>query len=81
MDEVLIYLSKKKVIKIVGYGYKDVLATLKKQGSLLDYQDAIELRFDKDKALHIQAVLEFYEVKQASTNFIKPLHQTKKDEE
>ena len=69
MEETIVYISKKKILQTIGkdYNYKEILQDLKDQGLLNSFEDAVELRFDKSKALHIQSVLEFYDTKDTPT--------------
>ncbi len=73
MDEVVIYIPKAKLKSTVGLMYRGVLKSLVEQGMLNSFTEAFELRFDKDKALHIQSVLEFYDVRDAASGPLKPI--------
>jgi hypothetical protein len=77
-DEHIVYVVKDRLVKTVGVGYKSVLKDLKDAGVINSYSDAVELRFDKDKALHIQSVLEFYDSREVGSSPIQT--HTKKEE-
>jgi hypothetical protein len=67
MELITIHLSHEELKKVTGVSsFLEVLADLKDAGIVKDYKPVIELTFDKAKALHIQTVLEFYEVKKGS---------------
>ena len=68
MKVMVVYVSKKKLINTSGKGYREVLNSLLNEGVLESYEDVVKLTFDKTKALHIQAVLEFYETKDVPIN-------------
>lgn len=78
MDEAVVYITKEKLIKTVGLSFTSVLDDLKEAGVLNSFTDAIELRLDKDKARHIQSVLEFYDTREVPT---KPKGFNKKDQD
>lgn len=64
MDKSLtIYINKEQLVKAAGVKYEQILKDLVDEGLLEDYTVIIKLTFDKSKALHLQSVLEFYEVK------------------
>lgn len=76
MKVMIVYASKKKLLETSGKAYKEVLDSLVNEGLLKSYEEVVELKFDKDKALHIQAVLEFYNSKDVPIN---PKHVKKED--
>lgn len=73
MDSLVLYISEEKLQKAVGNKYKEILDSLKREGILDNYTFGAQLKFDKNKATHIQAILEFYDVREVSlpANFIK----------
>ena len=77
MDQVVIYILRSKLVAAVGSSYKAVLRDLIKEKILDSYDDALVLTFDKIKARHIQALLEFYEVKDIPQG---PKHLSKKED-
>lgn len=76
MDETIIYITKKRLVKAVGQTFSLVLKDLKDQGLLNSFEEAIEIRFDKNKAIHIQTVLEFYDTREVNDG---PKHNKKEE--
>lgn len=62
---IAVYISKERLIKSAGTaGYKDVMASLIKEKIIDSYtEDIVEIIFEKEKALHFQSVLEFYDTR------------------
>ena len=66
MELITIHLSEDQLKEVTGVAsFMEGLADLKEANIIKDYKPVIELTFDKAKALHIQTVLEFYEIKES----------------
>jgi hypothetical protein len=65
MAEVVVYVLRDRLVSGGGSGWKAILKDMLKAGIINSFSEAIEIRFDKDKALHLQAVLEFHDVNDA----------------
>lgn len=79
MKEMIIYISKEKLVKAVGINYETILKDLKQEGAIKEYSSFIKLVIDNNKAIHLQTILEFYEVKDVPiTSFSK--HSKKKED-
>jgi len=77
MKEVVAYLVKEDLIKSIGKDYQEALNTLLKEGLINSYQDVIEVKLDKDKAIHFQSALAFHDVKDVPNI---PIRHFKKEE-
>ena len=64
MKIVKIHIPKANLVKSVGKGYIELLNDLIAEGALLSFNEVLELRFEKDKARHIQSTLEFHDVQE-----------------
>lgn len=80
MEETIIYISKRRLIDAVGLSYRSVLKDLMESNLLKSWADVIELRFDKDKALHIQSLLEFYDTRDIGNHVQSKTKVGKKEE-
>jgi hypothetical protein len=58
-DEISFLITKKELIQAVGAKYIDALVSLASQGLINSWQDAIEIRMDKQKSIYLQTILEF----------------------
>jgi adenylate cyclase len=63
MDEVAIQAYEVDLVKAVGKDYKSALKTLLSEGFINSFTNVIEIRIDKDKAIHLQSLLLFSEAK------------------
>ena len=63
MDEVVFHISKAKLIATVGLSYPEILKDLIETGLVLSHEETIAIRFKKDKAIHVQSALEFYDTR------------------
>ncbi len=61
MKDKTLYITKAKLVATVGSQYKSILKDLVDQGIVKGFEDAMAVTFDKDKARHIETVLEFYD--------------------
>lgn len=61
MKDKVIYITKAKLVATVGAQFKAILKDLVDQGIVQGFEEAIAVTFDKDKARHIETVLEFYD--------------------
>ncbi len=72
MAVIKIRIEKAKLLKAVGLSYRNALHSLIEQKFIKSFTDIIEISVDKDKALHLQALLEFHDVQKIPSIPTKP---------
>lgn len=77
MKELVVTIYKSDLIKSVGKAYREVLRSLLRERLINGFKDAVEVRMDKDKALHFQSALAFHSAKDVPIGPIK--HYKKED--
>lgn len=72
MDELVITLTESELKKTIGTTFKSVLASLLQDGIIEGYETSISIRINKNKATHLQTILEFHNSSKVQSGPIKP---------
>jgi hypothetical protein len=78
-DKFTLNIAKTALTKALGSAYRSVLSDAKKDGLIEAHEEFVSITFDKSKAIHLQALLEFYGVKDVPYNATKTDRRTGED--